>query len=72
MPAHDRVRRDDGRHLVEDLPAQAFGLGCQPAALVVGQPETPSLELLLENAVLLEQIGDHVLLMSVHPPRNGQ
>ena len=52
-----RVRSDDGRHLVKDLPAQALGLGCQPVALVIGQPEPLSLKLLLENVVLLDEVA---------------
>jgi hypothetical protein len=40
----------------------------KPAALVVGQPEAPALELRAENVVLLYEVIDDFLLMAVNPP----
>ena len=39
----------------------------ETAALVVGQPYPPPSQLLPENAVLLHQILDHLLLLAVEP-----
>ncbi|MGH7751627.1 MAG: hypothetical protein ACREN5_02325 [Gemmatimonadales bacterium] len=40
----------------------------EPAALVVRQPEALALELFSENAVLLCEVLDEVLLVAVNPP----
>ena len=41
-------------------------VGSQSAALVVGQPELPTLHLFLEDAVLLHEVGDDVGLVAVN------
>src|SRR5262249_44097681 len=40
-------------------------------ALVITQPHLPPTELLAKNPVLLAQVIDHVQLMLVHPPGDG-
>ena len=40
--------------------------------LIVSQPELPATKLLFEDPVLLDQVGDNVLLMPMHPARNRQ
>jgi len=73
VPPQDRVRRHDGRHLPQDPSTEALTLRRKPSALVVGQPNAPPLQLLLENAVLLHQVLDDLLLVAVdrltHPAR---
>ena len=72
MPAHDRVGRHDRRHAVQQAPAKLLALRCESAALVVGQPQLPTPELLLQYAVLLDQVLDRALLLAVHPAGDGQ
>jgi hypothetical protein len=42
-------------------------LRCEPTALVVRQPEAAALHLLSENAVLLYEVLDSVLLVAIYP-----
>jgi hypothetical protein len=41
----------------------------QPTPLVVGQPETSSLQLLAENAILFNQVRHRVLLAPIQPAK---
>jgi hypothetical protein len=41
----------------------------QPTPLVVGQPETSSLQVLAENAILFNQVHDRVLLAPIQPAK---
>ncbi len=43
----------------------------EPAALIVGQPESPSPELLLEDSVLLSEILNDSVLLAAHPAGQG-
>ena len=43
----------------------------EAAALVIGQPEAAPRHLVLEDAVLLDQVLDDVLLVAVDPSRQG-
>lgn len=43
----------------------------EASALVVGQPEAPPRQLLLQDPVLLHQVLDDVLLVAVDPSREG-
>ena len=69
MPAHDGVGRDDGRDLREQSSTEGLPLCCQPSALVVSQTNAPAAELLLEDAIFLDQVLDGLGLMSVDPAR---
>ena len=71
VPPQDRVGRHDGRHLPQDPATEALALRREPSALVVGQPNAPPRQLLLENAVLLHQILDDLLLVAVDPSSEG-
>jgi hypothetical protein len=66
MPSKQGVRGHDGGNLIQGLPHEELRLGSQSAALVVGQPELPTLHLFLEDAVLLDEVGDDVGLVAVH------
>src|SRR5437870_1392336 len=50
---------------------ESLALRREPSALVVGQPEAPPRQLLLENTVLLHQILDDLLLAAVDPSNEG-
>ena len=56
MPGQQSVWRDDGGDLHQKLPSQAFGLGDQSSALIVGEPQSPSAELLSKNPILLAKV----------------
>src|SRR5262245_9697471 len=47
--------------------AQPMSLRCEPAALVVRQPEALALQLLSEDVVLLYEILDDALLLAINP-----
>ena len=69
MPPRDRVGRHDGRDRRKNLAAQWFAYGSQPATLVIREKHSfpAGLELLLENAVLFNQIGDRTSLLTTDP-----
>jgi hypothetical protein len=46
----------DSGELRQKLPSQAFGLGGQAPALIVGEPQSPSAELLSKNPILLAEV----------------
>jgi hypothetical protein len=54
------------------LPAQHLRLRSKTTALIVGQLERASIESLLQDAVLFDQVRDHIRLMPVHPTGHGQ
>ncbi len=62
MPPQDRVRRHNGCHSIQSLAAKALCLHGESPSLLVGQPQPPALHLLLQDAVLLDQILDDLLL----------
>ena len=58
MPSQDRVRGHDGRDLPQDPSAESAPFRREASALVIGQPEAASPPLLLQDAVLLEEVLD--------------
>ncbi len=60
-----RVGCDDGGDLGEQLAAEDLALRGEPAALVVGQPESLAAKLLLEYAVLFDEVIDDLGLAVV-------
>jgi hypothetical protein len=71
VPTQDRVRRHDGRHLSQNLATESLAFRREAAALVVSQPDTPPPQLLPKGAVLLYEVFDHVLLVTIDPPSQG-
>ena len=65
MPPEDRVRRHDGHDLPPDTSAESATLRGEAAALVVGQSEAVPLQLSFEDAVLLHQVLDDELLLTI-------
>ena len=65
MPAQDRVRRDDRRHPSKEAASQWLSPRSQAHTLIVRQPQATPPELLLEHAVLLDQVLDRALLLAV-------
>ena len=74
VPCQNCLGRHDRRDLPERLLAQRLALRRETPALVIGESEAPParLELFLEDAVLLDQIGDHAGLLAVGPRREGR
>jgi hypothetical protein len=72
MPAHDRVRRHDRRNTTEKASSELLSLLGQPAALIVRESNSAATELLLEDAVLFDQVLDRALLLSADPADGGQ
>ena len=67
VPAHDGVGRDDRGNSRQQSPPKGLALGRQPTALVIVEPESSLAELVLENTVLLDRVGDDLPLLSVDP-----
>ncbi len=72
MPPQDRGWGDDGRDLTQQPTSESLALRGETAALVIGEPEPSTPELLLEDAVLLNQVLDRTLLLAVNPACDGQ
>ena len=70
--ADQRIRRHQRRDRIEGPAPQGLRLRRQATALIVGQLQSPAPELLLEDAVLLDQVGNDVLLMPIDPAGDGQ
>src|SRR2546427_11627414 len=71
VPAQDRVRCHDGRHLPKDSATESLALRRQAPALVITQSDTTPPQLLPEGAVLLHQVVDHLLLVTIDPSSQG-
>ena len=61
-----------GRDHIQRSPTQSLGFRCQSSPLIILQPKGTSLHLLLQDAVLFDEVRDHVRLMPVHPARYGE
>ena len=69
VPSEDRVGRDDSSDLVEQSSTEWFALGCEAAALIVGQARSLVALEFSEDAVLLQQVGDQSRLITVDEAR---
>ncbi len=69
VPAQDGVRGDDRRDLSEDLASELLAFDGESTALPVSQTNALAAELLLEDAIFLDQVLDGLGLMSVDPAR---
>ncbi len=72
VPPHDRVGRHDCRYAAEEPAPQQLALRRKAASLIVREPEPSTAELLLEDAVLLDQVLDRALLLTAAPADGGQ
>ncbi len=71
VPGKYRVRGDDRRHLSQDFSTERLSFHREPSALLVGQAETLTAKLTLEDAVLLDEVIDDILLVAVDPAGDG-
>jgi len=71
MPAQDRVRGHDRGNPTQQPSAEPMPFRCETTALVILQPQAVAFQLLSKNAVLLYEVLDHLLLVSVYPSGEG-
>jgi len=71
MPGQQCLRSHDGRYLSQDLPPQFRCLRRKSAALSITEPQSVIADLFSQHSIFFHQIVDDVMLMLVHPPRNG-
>ena len=57
------------RNSIQGLPTEPLGLRGKSPALLICQPQPSAVQLFRQNPVLFDQVGDHVLLVAVHPAR---
>ena len=75
MPAQDCIGRDDGGDRFQGSPTKRLAFGSESASLIVGEeyPFAAGLELLFENSVLFDQVGDRARLLKSYPAsKRGQ
>ena len=68
MPAENRVRGDQRRHLRQDPTAEPLAEDRQAAPFVIRQPQSPTVQLRLQNPVLLSEVLDGLVLLALHQP----
>jgi hypothetical protein len=71
MPSQERAWCDQRCYVTQDLSSEAVPVHSESAALDVGQPQSPAVEVLFEDAVLFPQIGNHLKLAAIHPSGEG-
>ena len=71
VPGHDGVRRDHGRDFLQHAATQRLSLDGEPTSFVIGETKTFAAELAFQDAVLLDEVVDDVLLMPVDPSGDG-
>jgi hypothetical protein len=71
MPIQQRARGNDAGDCLASWQSDLFGLGGQPAALLIVEPGLFA-QLLLEDFDLLLKVFDNVLLVAVDPARQAE
>jgi len=72
MPAQQRVRRDECRHITQGgstQPKRAYG---EPPPVVVRQPQAPPADLSPQNAILFNKIRERFTLAAIQPACDGE
>ena len=67
VPAENRVRRDDAGDLHQDAPSELLAAHGESTALGIGPAKRPRAQVLPEDPILLPEIRDQIVLVSVHP-----
>ncbi len=67
VPGHDRIGRDYGGDLAQDSVADGLASYRQSASLVIGETKALLSDLLLQYTILLLEVVDYALLISVDP-----
>jgi hypothetical protein len=72
VPSEQRIRGHQGLYFKEPSSANLLGLRGEPSTLLIGKPKSLSAELGAQGSVLLLEIFDHVLLVSIDPASEDQ
>ena len=67
VPTQDRIRGDDARDLRQDLPAEFVTAHSESTTLGVRQAKRPRAQVFSEDPILLPEIVDQIVLVTVHP-----
>src|SRR5215813_870568 len=70
MPRQQRFWCNDGRHHRQQFATEILRFRGQSTPLIVTKPQPPTPDLFSQNAILLHQIFDNLLLMAVYPAGN--
>ncbi len=71
MPGQESVRGDDTGDFGQEFPAKLLTLYREPTSLVVGEAKFPPAKPSFEDSVLLEQVDDSGLLVTLDPTSHG-
>ena len=72
VPAEDGVGRDERGDFGEGVPPDRLAADRESATLIVGQSESSTPELLLQDAVLFSEILNDCVLMADDPAGEGR
>ena len=67
VPTQDRIRGDDARDLRQDPPAEFMTAHSESTTLGVRQAKRPRAQVFSEDPILLPEIVDQIVLVTVHP-----
>ena len=67
VATEDRVGSHDGGELRKGSPSNGLSPHGEASSLIIGQPESPATELLLEDSVFLPQVIDDGVLLAGDP-----
>ena len=71
MPGQERFRCDDTGDFSQHFPAERLTLYREPPPLVIREAKLPPAKPSFEDSVLLEQISDSGLLLTLDPTGDG-
>jgi hypothetical protein len=72
MPAQQRVRRDECRHVTQGRLTQPISAYGESPPVVVRPPQAPPTDLPPQNAVLFNKIGERLTLPAIQPAADGE
>jgi hypothetical protein len=67
VPTQNGVRGDDGADASENAATEDLAFGCESTALVIGESKASATELLLQHAILFDEVINDLPLMAVDP-----
>ena len=67
VPTQDRIRGDDARDLRQDPPAEFVTAHSESTTLGVRQAKRPRAQVFSEDPILLPEIVDQIVVVTVHP-----
>ena len=71
VPGQESIRRHNTGPFFKKLPAKYLALYREPTSLVVGEAKFPPAKPSFEDSVLLEQVGDSGLLVTLDLTSHG-